>query len=107
MSVFGHLGSLGVLSIAQLGFTIWMAVDALRRPAEGFWIWLIVLFQPIGPWIYFFVVKAGDFSKIDFSRIKGLSLFQHRPSLEELRYRAKQTPTLINHLTFAQALMQH
>ena len=44
-----------LLSTLQMAFMVWMIVDAYRRPAERFWFWVIFLFQPIGPWAYFFM----------------------------------------------------
>jgi len=48
----------GLWQIAQLVhfvFVIWMAVECLRKEPHRFlWIWLILVVQPIGPYIYFF-----------------------------------------------------
>ena len=33
--------------LLQLGFTIWMMVDAYRHGVEQFWYWIILFFQPI------------------------------------------------------------
>jgi hypothetical protein len=85
----------------QVGLTIWMAVDAYRRRAEFFWIWVIVLLQPIGAWIYFFAVKLGD-----FRGMRSWPSFQPRTSVEELRFRAEKVPTLANHLALAQRLIE-
>lgn len=89
------------LYLAQAAFTIWMLVDAYRRGAEWFWYWIILLLPPFGPIAYFIVVKLPD-----FSALRDLSLFQRRPSLEELRFRAEQTPTLANHLALAERLVE-
>lgn len=86
---------------AQAAFTVWMLVDAYRRPAESFWLWVIFLFQPVGPWVYFFAVKIGD-----FGGLRGLFTWQRRPSLEELRYRAEQTPTVVSRLELAERLRE-
>jgi hypothetical protein len=92
------------LYLAQLAFTVWMLVDCYRRGADTFWFFVIFLFQPVGPWVYFFAVKGADWSG---SRGWSLSsLFQRRPSLEELRYRAEQTPTLASRLALAERLME-
>jgi hypothetical protein len=90
-----------VLSLAQAALTVWMLVDAYRRPADGFWLLVIFLFQPLGPWVYFFAVKARD-----FRGPRGWSLPARGPSLAELRYRAGNVPTLANHLALAQRLIQ-
>ncbi len=41
-------------------FTVWMAVEAIRRGQAGSWLWIILLFGPIGSAVYFFseVVRA-------------------------------------------------
>lgn len=81
---------------------IWMLVDAYRRRAE-FWWYLIILFVPFGVLIYFFVVKVPDRQRSGggaFSR-----LVQREPSLDELRYRAGETPSVVNKLALADALL--
>src|SRR5262249_47364904 len=92
------------LSLAQGALTIWMLVDCHRRSADGFWFWVILLLQPIGVWVYFFAVKARDFQ--GFQGLTGWFAFQRRPSLEELRYQAEQTPTLANHLALGERLVE-
>jgi hypothetical protein len=99
--MFDRLELFPYLTLAQTALTIWMLVDAYRRQADTFWFWVILLLQPVGAWVYFFAVKSGD-----FGGLKGLTLFQRRVSLDELRYRATQTPTLVNHLTLAERLME-
>ncbi len=90
-----------ILSLAQAGMTIWMFVDAYRRQADSFWLWVILLVQPIGAWVYFFAVKLGDF------RLPvGGNLFQRRPALDELRYRAEHVPTLSNSMALAERLIE-
>lgn len=89
------------LYLAQVAFTLWMLVDAYRRSADYFWLWIILLVPGFGPWVYFFAVKCGDYSGFRFG-----FLFQRRPSLDELRYRAEQVPTLASRLELAQGLME-
>src|SRR5271169_4262721 len=36
------------------GFTVWMAVEAVRRGQAQSWLWIILLFGPIGAAVYFF-----------------------------------------------------
>jgi len=91
-----------VLSVVQAAFTIWMLVDAYRRQAEPFWFWVILLLQPLGAWVYFFAIKVADFRLGS----TGLSLFQRRPSLAELRYRAEHVPTLTSNLALAERLIE-
>jgi hypothetical protein len=88
------------LSLIQGAFTIWMLVDCYRRQAETFWFWVIFFIPGLGAWAYFFAVKIGDFRGVN------LSFLQRQASLEELRYRAEQVPTLANHLAFAERLIE-
>lgn len=93
-----------LVSLAQTAFTVWMLVDSYRRRAEYFWFFVILWLQPVGPWVYFFVVVARD-----FSGVRGLTAWSfgpRRPSLAELRYRAEHTPTLATHLELAQRLIE-
>src|SRR5687768_14054491 len=90
--------ALQVVYLLQLGFTIWMAVDAYRRGAEGFWIWIIVLFQPLGAWVYFFAVKLRTLRLPALGTAGG---WQRKLSLAELRYRAERSPTVANRMDLA------
>ena len=89
--------------LLQLAFTIWMMVDAYRHGAEQFWYWIILFFQPIGAWVYFFAVKLRHL------RLPGLptggSSADRKLSLEELQYRVDRAPTVANRLALAQRLM--
>ena len=98
-----YAGLFYALSLLQGAFTIWMLVDAGRRRVEYYWFWLILGFQPFGVWAYFFLYKFPDFSAGHGGR--GWSLFQHRVSLEELRYKAEHVPTLSNRLALAERLL--
>ncbi|MBY0528191.1 MAG: tetratricopeptide repeat protein [Gemmataceae bacterium] len=89
------------LGLVQLGFTVWMLVDAYRRQADTIWYFIIFMFPFVGAWAYFIAVKLNDFS--------GMRLWPFvpgRPSLEELRYRVEQTPTLASRLELAERLME-
>jgi predicted Zn-dependent protease len=89
------------LALAQTAFMIWMLVDAYTRRADSIW-FLVILFVPgLGAWAYFFVVKARDFRRVSLP-----TLFHRRSSLEELRYRADQVPTLASHLELAERLIE-
>lgn len=97
------LGS--ALALAQLAFTIWMAIDAYQRASEFFWVWIIILFQPLGAWIYFFAVKLRSLRIPRFSGGDGAPRWQRKLSLKELRYRAERSPTVVNRLALAERLM--
>jgi hypothetical protein len=44
----------GVILLLGYAFTIWMAVEAVRRGQAAGWLWLILVFGPIGATVYFF-----------------------------------------------------
>ncbi|HEV3118420.1 MAG TPA: tetratricopeptide repeat protein [Gemmataceae bacterium] len=90
------------LWIAQLAFTIWMLVDAHRRGVEFYWFWLILVFQPLGAWVYFILYKAKE--------LRGgqgwlANLFHRPPSLQELRHRTERLPTIANRLELGERLV--
>jgi hypothetical protein len=92
-----------VLSLLQLAFTIWMVVDAYQRQVESFWYWVILLFQPIGTWVYFFAVK---FRTLRLPTLRPSISRERKLSLDELRYRVERTPTLANRFALAERLME-
>lgn len=87
-----------------LAFSVWMALDAYRRSAEMFWIWVILILPPIGGLVYFFAVWLPSF------RLPRPSLGRtgswKRVSLDELRYRVQRTPTVMNQMALAERLKQ-
>src|SRR5216684_1638651 len=97
--IYSLMSDYPVLSVIQLAFALWMLVDAHRRGMDYYW-FFIIFFVPIaGPLAYFFIFKIHDFHGWG-------SLFQRAVPLDELRYRAEQTPTLANHLALAQRLIE-
>jgi hypothetical protein len=89
----------------QAALTIWMLVDAYQRRAEQFWLWIILIFQPIGAWAYFVAVKLPT---LRITRRVGSMkpVWQPKLSLEELRYRVERAPTVVNRLALAERLME-
>ena len=88
-----------LLILAQHVFMLWMLIDAIRRKADGYW--YLIIFIPLGEWVYFFSIKIHD---PQFQRFKQMFFPKNRPSLKELRYRANESPTIENRCTLAQAL---
>ena len=86
-----------ILSVLQLGFTVWMLIDAQRHGQEHRWLWIILILQPIGPWIYFFLEKRR---RLDWPGFAGL--FERKASVEQLQFRAHQSPTIANQLDLAE-----
>ena len=86
-----------ILYWLQTAFTVWMLVDCIRRRAEVYW--YVVTLVPFGAWVYFFAVKIHDFD------LSWLRRFTHPPpSLEELRWAARETPSFANRMRLAEAL---
>jgi tetratricopeptide (TPR) repeat protein len=44
----------GVIFILGSAFTIWMAVEVVRRGQASGWLWVILVFGPVGAAVYFF-----------------------------------------------------
>lgn len=49
------------IAVLGMAFTVWMAVEAVRRGQASGWLWIILLFGPIGAAIYFFSEYADQF----------------------------------------------
>jgi hypothetical protein len=81
-------------------FKIWMLVDSIRRRAEFFWFWIIIL-VPGGAWVYFFMVKIQDYDLKGLKRAIGA---ERAPSLKDLQYLAQQTPSVGNLSRLGEAL---
>jgi hypothetical protein len=104
--LFGDAGPVGqVLGLLQLAFTIWMLVDAYQRGVEGFWYWIILLFQPIGAWGYFFAIKLRTL-RLGRLRSAGTGTWERKLPLDELRHRVERAPTVANRLALAERLME-
>jgi hypothetical protein len=94
------------LWLVQAAMTIWMLVDANRRGVESYWFWIIFIFQPLGPWAYFFVYKIKDFTGGAGSPRWLGNVFNRRPSLDEVRHRVERSPTAANRLELGERLVE-
>jgi hypothetical protein len=99
--LYSFLVAYPYLALAQTAFMVWMLVDAYSRGAQPFWFFVIFFAQPIGAWVYFFAIKFRDFHRLNLG-----TLFHRRASLDELRYRVEQVPTLAGRLALAERLME-
>lgn len=83
-------------------FSFWMVVDAIRRSAELYWYFVILLVPfGIGAFIYFFAVKMRDF---DLRRATA-GRAPNQP-LAVLRQRVDHAPSPQNRLALADALCE-
>jgi hypothetical protein len=98
-----YLYELTPLYLAQAAFTIWMLVDAGRRGVDAYWFWIILFFQPIGAWAYFFLYKVKDFGG---GTGWLANLFKRRTPLSELRYRVERSPTPAHWLELGDRLVE-
>jgi hypothetical protein len=103
-----YLYEFSPLVLIQIAMTVWMLVDANRRGVEYYWYWIILWAQPFGAWAYFFAYKIRDFQGGGGGGGSGwlAGLFHRRPSLQEVRYRAEQSPTLAHRLELAERLVE-
>lgn len=84
-------------------FKALMLVDSFQRfgwCCSNYW-YYIILFLPFGEWIYFFMVKIHDPQIARYTKV----FFTKRVSLEDLRYRAAESPSVANKTVLAQALI--
>jgi hypothetical protein len=98
-----YLYEVPYLYAIQAGMTIWMVLDAHKRGVDQYWYWLILMFQPIGAWAYFFMYKVRDFRG---GKVGAGAWFQRRASLQELRYRVDRAPTMVHRLELAERLIE-
>ena len=56
------------LYLFATGFTLWMAVEAVRRGDASRWLWIILVFGPLGAAVYFFseYLVGGALGRITF-----------------------------------------
>jgi hypothetical protein len=87
-----------VLPLLLLAFKIWMAIDAGRKRQEYYW-FLIIFFVPFGDFVYFFVVKMND-----FKWHKVTALLHSPPTIDQLKYRYRESPCIDNRLALARGL---
>lgn len=91
-----------LLSFAVIGFQLWMLVDAYRRRAETYWLY-IILGVPGGSLAYLILVRLQDRD----ARAVGHKIlrFLERPTpLAELEERFRESPSVANRLILAQGL---
>jgi hypothetical protein len=84
-------------------FQVWMLVDSIRRRAPAYWPPLIFFFSPAAI-IYFFVIKLPELTGRKPRTPAGF--VTAGPSLEEVAELARQTPSELNKLAFADRLAE-
>jgi len=89
-----------ILPLLALAFKLWMAIDAGRKRQSYYW-FLIILALPFGDFVYFFVVKIHD-----YKWRKVGALFRSPASIDQLKYRYRDSPSLDNRLALARALAE-
>ncbi|HTA91575.1 MAG TPA: tetratricopeptide repeat protein [Polyangiaceae bacterium] len=94
---------LDLFSLCLVGFRIWMLVDAIRRRPPFYW-YLIIFFVPLGDFIYFAMIKLPAGGTRSSLSTLATAVSAPGPSLSELELRAKETPSELNKLAFADAL---
>ncbi len=92
---------LRILFILQQAFSLWMLGDAVRRGSKSYWYFVVLL--PFGEFVYFFMVKIYD-PEFDAIRAFVTGLFEKKVTVEDLRFRARETPSYANKLALGQGL---
>lgn len=85
-------------------FMVWMLVDCFRKDPDRFlWFWVILIFQPIGAFIYFFVrwLPSNQFQLPDFAKP-----FFHQRRLNELETAALQIGNAYQFVRWGDALKE-
>jgi hypothetical protein len=84
-------------------FTLWMAVDAVRRSRNTNWLWIMLVFNPLGAVVYFFAEYLDGPTLL--RRFTGQNT--HRVTADDLRHAEAEVHRLDNvsaWLTYASAL---
>jgi len=89
---------LRLLTFLALGFKIWMFTDATRRRVPQWWYWVIWL--PFGAVAYFLMVKSRDYRGSPLGRFLRA---ERAPTIDQLRARYENSPSLANLLDLARA----
>ena len=93
---------LRLLLFALIPFKIWMLVDAIRRRADTYWLWIIVG-VPGGSLLYFLLVRMRDYDAQQIQQ-RLLASVKRPESIDTLQFRYEQTPSIAARLALAQAL---
>ena len=91
-----------LLAIAVIGFKLWMLVDAYRRRAETYWLW-IIMGVPGGALLYLVMVRLRDHD----AQLVGQKILRFLASptpLSELELNYLESPSIANRLILAQGL---
>lgn len=89
--------------VVLTGFYLWMLVDAIRRRVPFYW-YLIILFVPFGALLYFGLIKLPELT--GKRAAAAVLLKDSGPSLEQIAELARQTPSELNKLAFAEKLAE-
>jgi len=90
-----------IVSLVIAVFQIWMLVDAIRRRSPFYWTVAIFLL-PLAAIFYFFRIKLPELT----GRRPALGPRVPGPSLEDVAELARQTPSELNKLAFADKLAE-
>ncbi len=88
-----------------IAFKVWMIVDAMRRGVHP--LWYLVLLVPPGSFIYFFMVKLGDFNVRNAANPDGAASSgePRADELDVLRATVETSASFDNRVTLAWALV--
>lgn len=106
MSLFNLLGGSWPLIALSVVLSIALAVHVVRTGRELFWLWIILIFQPLGGLVYFLAIVLPELSRGQGARrLEQSALAALDPTREyrEARKACEDTPTVRNQSRLAQA----
>jgi hypothetical protein len=76
-----------LIYVLGTGFTLWMAVEAVRRGDSARWLWIILMFPTVGAAVYFFTVYLENqpFGRVVFRPRKATAADLRRAEVEVKR----------------------
>jgi len=88
-----------ILSALQTLFSVGVLIEEYRSGVEPWWFYFMLFVPIIGAWAYFFVVFLPHFNfKAPF--------WERKTPVEELRFRAQNSPTFANDLALGHRLVE-
>ena len=106
MSALGLLGGSLPLIALSLIFSIALAVHVVRTGRELFWLWIILIFQPLGGLVYFLAIVLPELTRGPAARRleqSARAALDPMREYREARQACEDTPTVRNQSRLAQA----
>jgi hypothetical protein len=106
MSLFNLLGGSLPLIVLSLVVSVALAVHVVRTGRDTFWLWIILLFQPLGGLVYIIAILLPEITRGSAARkLEKSAVAALDPTREyrEAKQACEDTPTVRNQSRLAQA----